>query len=180
VGGEAADLMCHVAFGSWQASAGSAVIFRLVAADPREDARAASNDIGAAMGLNDPAGPGGHDEDLPGRVAAAGASADPVRDYLRQIGKVPLLNAGQEVELAKRIEAGLFAGQKLADGSQSLSAEARTDLEQVAEDGRTAKDHLVQANLRREPERIDAVIRILTPLRDAWKQAVAASSTIPA
>ena len=123
-------------------------MFRLVAADPREDARAASNDIGAAMGLNDPAGPGRHDEDLPGRVAAAGASADPVRDYLRQIGKVPLLNAGQEVELAKRIEAGLFAGQKLAFGSQDLSAEARTDLEQVAEDGRTAKDHLVEANLR--------------------------------
>jgi RNA polymerase primary sigma factor len=82
------------------------------------------------------------------RVAAAGASADPVKDYLRQIGKVPLLTAGQEVELAKRIEAGLFAGQKLAEGSRDLSAEARIDLEQVAEDGRRAKDHLLEANLR--------------------------------
>jgi RNA polymerase primary sigma factor len=108
------------------------------------------------MGLNDPASPGGGSlvsgedgEDLPAaRVAAAGASADPVKDYLKQIGKVPLLNAGQEVELAKRIEAGLFAGQKLAEGSGDLSAEARADLEQVAEDGRRAKDHLVEANLR--------------------------------
>ena len=50
---------------------------------------------------------GDDDEDLPAaRVAAAGATADPVKDYLKQIGKVPLLNAGQEVELAKRIEAG--------------------------------------------------------------------------
>ena len=50
---------------------------------------------------------GEDDEDLPAvRVAAAGATADPVKDYLKQIGKVPLLNAGQEVELAKRIEAG--------------------------------------------------------------------------
>ena len=50
------------------------------------------------------------------QVAAAGATADPVKDYLKQIGKVPLLNAEQEVELAKRIEAGLFAEEKLADG----------------------------------------------------------------
>ena len=59
---------------------------------------------------------GDDDEGLPAaRVAAAGATADPVKDYLKQIGKVPLLNAGQEVELAKRIEAGLFADHKLAD-----------------------------------------------------------------
>src|SRR5262249_58358091 len=58
---------------------------------------------------------GDDDEDLPAaRVAAAGASADPVKDYLKQIGKVPLLNAGQEVELAKRIEAGLFGKGRLA------------------------------------------------------------------
>ena len=64
---------------------------------------------------------GDDDEDLPAaRVAAAGATADPVKDYLKQIGKVPLLNAGQEVELAKRIEAGLFADQKLAAGSGVL------------------------------------------------------------
>jgi RNA polymerase primary sigma factor len=81
-------------------------------------------------------------------VAAAGVTADPVKDYLKQIGKVPLLDAGQEVELAKRIEAGLFADRKLADGGRNLCADARIDLEQVAEDGRRAKDHLLEANLR--------------------------------
>jgi RNA polymerase primary sigma factor len=81
-------------------------------------------------------------------VQAVGATADPVKDYLKQIGKVQLLNAGQEVELAKRIEAGLFADQKLAEGSRGLSAEVRTDLERVADDGRKAKNHLVEANLR--------------------------------
>jgi RNA polymerase primary sigma factor len=92
---------------------------------------------------------GDDDEDLPAaRVADAGATADQVKDYLKQIGKVPLLNAGQEVELAKRIEAGLFAYQKLAEGSQDLSADARSDLERVADDGKTAKNHLLEANLR--------------------------------
>jgi RNA polymerase primary sigma factor len=92
---------------------------------------------------------GEDDEDLPAaRATAAGASADPVKDYLRLIGKVKLLNAGQEVELAKRIEAGLFADHKLAEGSGMLRAGQSTDLEQVAEDGRRAKDHLVEANLR--------------------------------
>jgi RNA polymerase primary sigma factor len=88
-------------------------------------------------------------EGLPApRVAAAGASADPVKDYLKLIGKVKLLNAGQEVELAKRIEAGLFADHKLAGGSGVLRTGQSIDLEQVAEDGRLAKDHLVEANLR--------------------------------
>ena len=92
---------------------------------------------------------GDDDEGLPApRVAAAGATADPVKDYLKQIGKVPLLTAGQEVELAKQIEAGLFAEEKLADGSRNLCADARIDLERVAEDGRRAKDHLLEANLR--------------------------------
>jgi RNA polymerase primary sigma factor len=92
---------------------------------------------------------GEDDEDLPAaRVAAAGASADPVKDYLKQIGKVALLNAGQEVELAKRIEAGLFADHKLAANSGVLRAGQSIDLEQVAEDGRRAKNHLVEANLR--------------------------------
>jgi RNA polymerase primary sigma factor len=91
----------------------------------------------------------GDGEDLPAtRLAAAGATADPVKDYLKQIGKVPLLNAGQEVELAKRIEAGLFAEEKLAEGGRNLCAGARIDLEQVAEDGRRAKNHLLEANLR--------------------------------
>jgi RNA polymerase primary sigma factor len=92
---------------------------------------------------------GGGDEDLPAsRVSAVGASADPVKDYLRQIGKVPLLTARQEVELAKRIEAGLFADQKLAEDTGMLHADQSFDLEQIAADGRKAKDHLVEANLR--------------------------------
>ena len=92
---------------------------------------------------------GDDDEGLPAaRVAAAGATADPVKDYLKQIGKVPLLTAGQEVELAKRIEAGLFADHKLADSSGALRAGQRIDLERVAEDGRRAKNHLLEANLR--------------------------------
>jgi RNA polymerase primary sigma factor len=92
---------------------------------------------------------GDGEEDLPAaRVAAVSATADPVKDYLRQIGKVPLLNAGQEVELAKRIEAGLFAEQKLAEGSGVLRVDQSIELEQVAEDGRRAKNHLLEANLR--------------------------------
>ena len=80
-------------------------------------------------------------------VTVAGATADPVKDYLKQIGKVPLLNAEQEVELAKRIEAGLFAEEKLNSGMK-LSKEVRGDLEWIAEDGRRAKNHLLEANLR--------------------------------
>jgi RNA polymerase primary sigma factor len=91
---------------------------------------------------------GDDDEDLPAaQVAVAGATADPVKDYLKQIGKVPLLNAEQEVELAKRIEAGLFAEEKLAEGA-SLTGDQRIDLEWIAEDGRRAKNHLLEANLR--------------------------------
>jgi RNA polymerase primary sigma factor len=89
------------------------------------------------------------DDDLPAaRVAIAGATADAVKDYLKQIGKVPLLNADQEVDLAKRIEAGLFAEKKLAEAGEDLPRDARLDLEWVAEDGRRAKDHLLEANLR--------------------------------
>ena len=67
------------------------------------------------------------DDDLPAaRVAIAGATADPVKDYLKQIGKVPLLNAEQEVDLAKRIEAGLFAEDKLAEASENLPRDLRT------------------------------------------------------
>jgi RNA polymerase primary sigma factor len=88
------------------------------------------------------------DDDLPAaQVAVAGATADPVKDYLKQIGKVPLLNAEQEVELAKRIEAGLFAEEKLAE-RENLSTDARIDLEWIAEDGTRAKNHLLEANLR--------------------------------
>src|SRR6266702_3084109 len=80
---------------------------------------------------------GDGDEDLPAaQVQAAGATADPVKDYLKQIGKVPLLNAEQEVELAKRIEAGLFAEEKLAQDASALSSSQRLDMEWIAEDGR--------------------------------------------
>ncbi|MFD6098110.1 RNA polymerase sigma factor [Nocardiopsis flavescens] len=89
------------------------------------------------------------DDDAPAaQVVAAGATADPVKDYLKQIGKVPLLNAEQEVELAKRIEAGLFAEEKLADEGDVLSFELRDELEWIAEDGGRAKKHLLEANLR--------------------------------
>jgi len=92
---------------------------------------------------------GDDDDDLPAaQVAVAGATADPVKDYLKQIGKVPLLNAEQEVELAKRIEAGLFAEEKLAEGARGLTPDQRIDLEWIAEDGRRAKNHLLEANLR--------------------------------
>jgi RNA polymerase primary sigma factor len=92
---------------------------------------------------------GDDDEDLPAaQVAAAGATADPVKDYLKQIGKVPLLNAEQEVELAKRIEAGLFAEEKLAEMNAPPGSEETLDLEWIAADGRRAKNHLLEANLR--------------------------------
>jgi RNA polymerase primary sigma factor len=101
------------------------------------------------IGQDEPFVSGDDDESLAAaKVVADGATADPVKDYLKQIGKVPLLNAGQEVELAKRIEAGLFADHKLADGSGMLRPGQSIDLERVAEDGRRAKDHLVEANLR--------------------------------
>ncbi|MGW4668047.1 RNA polymerase sigma factor, partial [Streptosporangium sandarakinum] len=89
------------------------------------------------------------DDDAPvPQVAAAGATADPVKDYLKQIGKVPLLNAEQEVELAKRIEAGLFAEEQLATDGEVLPVDVRAELEWIAEDGRRAKNHLLEANLR--------------------------------
>ena len=81
-------------------------------------------------------------------VTVAGATADPVKDYLKQIGKVPLLNAEQEVELAKRIEAGLFAEEKLNEPQKKLDKKMQRDLEWIAEDGRRAKNHLLEANLR--------------------------------
>ena len=82
------------------------------------------------------------------QVMAAGATADPVKDYLKQIGKVALLNAEQEVELAKRIEAGLFADEKLNDDQTKIKTSQLDDFEWIAEDGRRAKNHLLEANLR--------------------------------
>jgi RNA polymerase primary sigma factor len=88
------------------------------------------------------------DDDAPAQqVVTAGATADPVKDYLKQIGKVALLNAEQEVELAKRIEAGLFAEEKLNAG-EPLEPKLKRELEWIASDGRRAKNHLLEANLR--------------------------------
>ena len=81
------------------------------------------------------------------QVMAAGATADPVKDYLKQIGKVALLNAEQEVELAKRIEAGLFADERLNDTTPVKPSDVE-DYEWIATDGRRAKNHLLEANLR--------------------------------
>ncbi|NIH56962.1 RNA polymerase primary sigma factor [Brooklawnia cerclae] len=80
------------------------------------------------------------------QVVSAGATADPVKDYLKQIGKVALLNAEQEVSLAKRIEAGLFAEEQL--GEDNVRDKDRIDYEWIVEDGRRAKNHLLEANLR--------------------------------
>jgi RNA polymerase primary sigma factor len=81
--------------------------------------------------------------------AITGATADPVKDYLKQIGKVALLNAAEEVELAMRIEAGLFAEDKLSQMSPAeLKSQLGRELSWVAKDGQRAKSHLLGANLR--------------------------------
>ena len=88
------------------------------------------------------------EDDIPVQTTTiTGATADPVKDYLKQIGKVALLNAELEVELAKRIEAGLFAEEKLATAGK-LTREAERDLKWVVKDGQRAKSHLLEANLR--------------------------------
>jgi RNA polymerase primary sigma factor len=85
------------------------------------------------------------------RDAELTASADSVRAYLKQIGKVPLLNAEQEVELAKRIEAGLYAAERLRaaeEGEERLHTQLNRDLMWISRDGERAKNHLLEANLR--------------------------------
>jgi RNA polymerase primary sigma factor len=78
-----------------------------------------------------------------------GATADPVKDYLKQIGKVALLNAAEEVELAMRIEAGLFAEEKLSHMTEvEKKSQLGRELQWVARDGQRAKSHLLGANLR--------------------------------
>jgi len=91
--------------------------------------------------------PGDEDDAPAQQVVTAGATADPVKDYLKQIGKVALLNAEQEVELAKRIEAGLFAEQKLESGVK-MDMKLKRELWWIASDGKNAKNHLLEANLR--------------------------------
>jgi RNA polymerase primary sigma factor len=85
------------------------------------------------------------------RDAELTASADSVRAYLKQIGKVPLLNAEQEVDLAKRIEGGLYASERLRqseEDGEKLSTPMRRDLDWISRDGERAKNHLLEANLR--------------------------------
>jgi RNA polymerase sigma factor RpoD-like protein len=80
-------------------------------------------------------------------VMTAGATADPVKDYLKQIGRVALLNAELEVELATRMEAGLFAEEKLTT-DKKIDKKLKRELEWIVEDGKRAKNHLLEANLR--------------------------------
>jgi len=87
------------------------------------------------------------DDAPPQTVLTAGATADPVKDYLKQIGRVALLNAELEVELAMRIEAGLFAEERLSK-DKKMDRSLKRELEWIAEDGRRAKNHLLEANLR--------------------------------
>uniref|UniRef100_UPI00404AC866 RNA polymerase sigma factor n=1 Tax=Candidatus Planktophila sp. TaxID=2175601 RepID=UPI00404AC866 len=88
------------------------------------------------------------EDDAPAQtVMTAGATADPVKDYLKQIGRVALLNAELEVELATRVEAGLFAEYKLAT-EKKLDKKFKRELEFIVEDGKRAKNHLLEANLR--------------------------------
>jgi len=82
------------------------------------------------------------------QVTVAGATADPVKDYLKQIGKVALLSAEEEVDLAKRIEAGLFAEEELATGHIKPRKTAMDDFRVIIDDGHRAKNHLLEANLR--------------------------------
>ncbi len=88
------------------------------------------------------------EDDAPAQtVMTAGATADPVKDYLKQIGRVPLLNAELEVELATRVEAGLFAEAKIKD-EKKIEKKLKRELEWLVEDGKRAKNHLLEANLR--------------------------------
>ncbi|OFS25406.1 RNA polymerase sigma factor [Brevibacterium sp. HMSC07C04] len=88
------------------------------------------------------------DDDQPTvQVVSAGATADPVKDYLKQIGRVALLNAAEEVDLAKRIEAGMYAEHLLNSGEVKEARDQR-DYKWIIHDGRIAKNHLLEANLR--------------------------------
>lgn len=119
-----------------------------VGEDDTEDGAAAAKDKPA------PSGSGfvysdADDDDAPvQQVMSAGATADPVKDYLKQIGKVALLNAEQEVDLALRIEAGLFAEEKINADDGSMDPKLKRELEFVIHDGKRAKNHLLEANLR--------------------------------
>ncbi|RZI93094.1 MAG: RNA polymerase sigma factor, partial [Microbacterium sp.] len=131
------------------------------AASPKKDKKAASDDDEddddtAKPAFTEPLPTGAivisssDEDDVPVySTQITGATADPVKDYLKQIGKVPLLNAAEEVELAMRIEAGLFAEEKLSHMTAAeKSSQLGLDLQWVARDGQRAKSHLLGANLR--------------------------------
>ena len=91
------------------------------------------------------------DEDLAARnedeAARSAATSDPVRMYLKEIGRVPLLSAAEEVDLAKRVEAGLFASEKLTV-QRDLTIDFERELEVIERQGQLAKKRLIEANLR--------------------------------
>ncbi|GAB4099516.1 RNA polymerase sigma factor [Sinomonas halotolerans] len=114
-----------------------------------EDEALASEAKGGAPGSSAMVISDADEDDAPvQQVTSAGATADPVKDYLKQIGKVALLNAEQEVDLALRIEAGLFAKHKLDEEGDTYDPQHRHDLERIVHDGERAKNHLLEANLR--------------------------------
>jgi RNA polymerase primary sigma factor len=126
-----------------EAAPADAVVDPAAADEPAEPTEPPEGEEDASFTLSDE-----DEEDAPAQqVATAGATADPVKDYLKQIGKVALLNAEQEVELAKRIEAGLFAEEKI-NGGEKFAPKMKKELDWIAEDGRRAKNHLLEANLR--------------------------------
>ncbi len=91
----------------------------------------------------------GDGDDLPAEpTASADPIVDPLKDYLKHVSNVPWLSAEQEIELASRIRAGRVAEEKLAASSGTLSADARIDLEKLAEEGAQAQNYLLEANLR--------------------------------
>ncbi|TNH26272.1 RNA polymerase sigma factor [Micromonospora orduensis] len=131
----------------------AATIEDVVVEEPAELAQAAETDAAASATDNDFEWDDEESEALKQarRDAELTASADSVRAYLKQIGKVPLLNAEQEVELAKRIEAGLYAAERLRaadEGEEKLTREMVRDLGWISRDGERAKNHLLEANLR--------------------------------
>jgi RNA polymerase primary sigma factor len=112
--------------------------------EPDEAGKGAAAPTGSGFVYSD-----ADDDDAPvQQVMSAGATADPVKDYLKQIGKVALLNAEQEVDLALRIEAGLFAEEKIAADDGSMDPKYKRELEFIIHDGKRAKNHLLEANLR--------------------------------
>ncbi|MCI4064935.1 RNA polymerase sigma factor [Micromonospora sp. R77] len=131
----------------------AAEIEDVVVEEPVELTKAAETDAAASATDNDFEWDDEESEALKQarRDAELTASADSVRAYLKQIGKVPLLNAEQEVELAKRIEAGLYAAERLRaaeEGEEKLTREMQRDLLWISRDGERAKNHLLEANLR--------------------------------